>query len=41
MKVQIDQTKNDLIDKCSVQEMLQTKQTLINSLDSKVEVKEV
>lgn len=37
----LDKTRNDIVDRCSMQEVLSIKQALLLSLDTKVDVKEV
>lgn len=37
----LEKARNDIVDRCSMQEVLNIKQTLLLSLDSKVDVKEV
>lgn len=41
MRTDLDKARNDIVDRCSMQEVLSIKQSLVASLDSKVDVKEV
>ena len=41
VRADLDKARNDIVDRCSMQEVLSIKQTLLLSLDSKVDVKEV
>lgn len=41
IRTDLDKARNDIVDRCSMQEVLSIKQTLLLSLESKVDVKEV
>ena len=41
LRTDLDKARNDIVDRCSMQEVLGIKQALIVSLDTKVDVKEV
>ena len=41
VRADLDKARNDIVDRCSMQEVLSIKQSLMASLDSKVDVKEV
>lgn len=41
LRTDLDKARNDIVDRCSMQEVLGIKQALMVSLDTKVDVKEV
>lgn len=41
MRTDLDKARNDIVDRCSMKEVLSIRDTLLLSLDSKVDVKEV